>query len=64
MINVDYQDGSGIKQMDEALLEKREGKTAANGHLAEWVEYWDGDKLVHRSVHMIIGGADHPAYES
>lgn len=38
--------------MDEALLEKREGQTDNENETTSWVEYWDGDELVHRSVHV------------
>jgi hypothetical protein len=38
--------------MDEALLEKREGQTDNDNETTTWVEYWDGDELVHRSVHV------------
>lgn len=61
MINVDYQDGTGIKQMDESLLRKNEGTDYINGHTMMWTEYWDDDKLVHRSVHGIM--CTHPVTE-
>ena len=39
-------------EMDEALLEKREGSVDNDDEYTTWVEYWlDGD-LVHRSVHV------------
>lgn len=38
--------------MDEALLEKREGKFENEDELTTWVEYWMGAELVHRSVHV------------
>jgi len=38
--------------MDEALLEKREGRIENDNETTAWVEYWDGDELVHRSVHV------------
>ena len=38
--------------MDEALLEKREGQIENDNETTAWVEYWDGDELVHRSVHV------------
>lgn len=40
--------------MDEALLEKREGSHNNGNETAHWVEYWDGDEIVHRSVHIIL----------
>ena len=38
--------------MDEALLEKREGQLENDNETTSWVEYWDGDEMVHRSVHV------------
>ena len=38
--------------MDEASLEKREGQIENDNEITAWVEYWDGDELVHRSVHV------------
>jgi len=38
--------------MDEALLEKREGQFEDDNESTTWVEYWDGDEMVHRSVHV------------
>ena len=38
--------------MDENLLEKKTGKIDNENELTKWVEYWDGDELVHRSVHV------------
>jgi protoporphyrinogen oxidase len=40
--------------MDEALLEKREGSTDNDTETTTWVEYWLGEELVHRSVHMAL----------
>ena len=39
-------------QMDESLLEKREGQSDTNTETTEWVEYWLEGELVHRSVHV------------
>ncbi len=40
--------------MDESLLEKREG-SADNDHMStNWVEYWHEGELVHRSVNMVL----------
>lgn len=39
-------------QMDESLLEKREGQSDTVTETTEWVEYWLEGKLVHRSVHV------------
>ena len=38
--------------MDESLLTKKEGETDSPTDLAKWVEYYKGDELVHRSVHV------------
>ena len=40
--------------MDEALLEKREGSTDNDTETTTWVEYWLGEELVHRSDHMAL----------
>ena len=39
-------------QMDESLLEKREGQSDTDTETIEWVEYWLEGELVHRSVHV------------
>ena len=41
-------------EMDESLLEKREGVDENDNERAEWVEYWLDGELVHRSVHMTL----------
>lgn len=38
--------------MDEALLDKREGAVDNDDEHTTWVEYWRGDTLMHRSVHV------------
>ena len=38
--------------MDESLLEKREGTVDNDNELTTWVEYWLGEELVHRSAHV------------
>jgi len=40
--------------MDESLLEKREGSTDNDTETTSWVEYWLGEELVHRSVNMVL----------
>lgn len=40
--------------MDESLLEKREGSVDNDTETTSWVEYWLDGELVHRSVHMIL----------
>lgn len=39
-------------EMDEALLEKREGEVNNDNEHTTWVEYWLDGELVHRSVHV------------
>ena len=41
-------------EMDESLLEKREGSVDNETETTTWVEYWLGEELVHRSVHMAL----------
>jgi protoporphyrinogen oxidase len=41
-------------EMDESLLEKREGSLDNDTETTTWVEYWLGEELVHRSVHMAL----------
>jgi hypothetical protein len=38
--------------MDEALLEKKEGELDNYNEHTKWVEYWHEGELVHRSVHV------------
>ena len=38
--------------MDEALLEKREGSIDDDNEFTTWVEYWLDGELVHRSAHV------------
>jgi len=38
--------------MDESLLEKREGSVDNNHESTTWVEYWHEGELVHRSAHV------------
>ena len=40
--------------MDESLLEKREGSVDNENELTNWVEYWLNEELVHRSVHVTL----------
>ena len=40
--------------MDESLLEKREGTIDNNNESTTWVEYWLDGELVHRSVHVAL----------
>ena len=38
--------------MDESLLEKKEGSLDNDNEYTTWVEYWLEGELVHRSVHV------------
>ena len=38
--------------MDDSLLEKREGSLDNDNESTTWVEYWLDGELVHRSVHV------------
>lgn len=41
-------------EMDEAILRKVEGVVDNDIEHTSWVEYWSGDELVHRSVHVAL----------
>jgi hypothetical protein len=40
--------------MDDSLLEKRNGKVDNDNELTTWVEYWLEGELVHRSAHVTL----------
>ena len=40
--------------MDDSLLDKREGSVDTSNESTNWVEYWHEGELVHRSVHMAL----------
>ena len=40
--------------MDDSLLEKREGTVDNDNELTTWVEYWLEGELVHRSAHVSL----------
>jgi len=40
--------------MDDSLLEKREGVIDNENETTNWIEYWLEGELVHRSVHMVL----------
>lgn len=40
--------------MDEALLEKKEGVVDNDHEMTQWIEYWLEGELVHRSVHVVL----------
>ena len=39
-------------EMDESLLDKREGSLDNDNETTTWVEYWLEGELVHRSAHV------------
>jgi hypothetical protein len=39
-------------ELDESLLEKREGVVDTDNEYTTWVEYWHEGDLVHRSAHV------------
>ena len=39
-------------EMDDSLLEKKEGFVDNDTEYTTWVEYWLDGELVHRSVHV------------
>ena len=41
-------------EMDESLLNKKEGTVDNDDELTTWVEYWLGEELVHRSAHVTL----------
>jgi hypothetical protein len=41
-------------EMEESLLEKREGSLDNDNETTTWVEYWLEGELVHRSVHVTL----------
>lgn len=41
-------------EMDDSLLEKREGSLDNDTETTSWVEYWLDGELVHRSVDMTL----------
>jgi len=41
-------------EMDESLLEKKEGGFENDNEKTTWVEYWLDKDLVHRSAHVTL----------
>ena len=41
-------------EMDDSLLEKKEGGIDNENENTKWVEYWLDGELVHRSVDMVL----------
>jgi len=40
--------------MDDSLLERRDGSVDNDNEATSWVEYWLDGELVHRSVHVAL----------
>ena len=41
-------------EIDDSLLEKKEGSLDNDNEFTTWTEYWLNDELVHRSVHVTL----------
>ena len=41
-------------EMDDSLLEKREGSDETDSETISFTEYWLDDEMVHRSVHVTL----------
>jgi hypothetical protein len=41
-------------EMDDSLLEKKEGFVDNDNEHTTWVEYWHEGELVHRSAHVTL----------
>jgi hypothetical protein len=41
-------------EMDESLLEKKEGVVDTDNEHTTWVEYWHNGEMVHRSAHVTL----------
>jgi hypothetical protein len=41
-------------EMDDSLLERRDGSVENDTETTSWVEYWLDGEMVHRSVHMAL----------
>jgi len=51
-------------EMDDSLLEKKEGSIDNDVEYTTWVEYWLNDVLVHRSVHVTLKTSPFMALEA
>ena len=40
--------------MDDSLLERKDGTFENDNELTTWVEYWKDAELVHRSAHVTL----------
>ena len=43
-----------LGEMDESLLQKKEGVFEDDNEITTWVEYWKDSTLVHRSAHVTL----------
>ena len=41
-------------EMDDSLLEKREGSEETENETISFIEYWLDSEMVHRSVHVTL----------
>ena len=41
-------------EMDDSLLERRDGSVDNDNEATSWVEYWLDGELVHRSAHVTL----------
>jgi hypothetical protein len=41
-------------EMDDSLLERRDGSVENDTETTSWVEYWLNGEMVHRSVYMAL----------
>ena len=51
-------------EMDDSLLEKKEGSLDNENEYTTWVEYWLDDVLVHRSAHVTLKTSPFTALEA
>jgi hypothetical protein len=51
-------------EMDDSLLEKKEGSLDNDIEFTTWTEYWLNDELVHRSVHVNLKTSPFTALEA
>jgi hypothetical protein len=51
-------------EMDDSLLEKKEGSLDNDIESTTWTEYWLNDELVHRSAHVTLKTSPFTALES
>jgi hypothetical protein len=51
-------------EMDDSLLEKKEGSLDNDIEFTTWTEYWLNEELVHRSVHVTLKTSPFTALEA